>query len=240
MRAAAPPFLWGMAAAIVCLLGARLVVERTSLVDVLVRPLTLPDTTGQADVIVVLGAGVTQLCTPNAYGMHRMLLAARLFDQKRAPLMLLTGGRAAGSACSTAESMRDLAVRLGVPLDRIRLEQTSNSTWQNALRSSAVLAVIGARRILLITDKAHLSRADASFRKFGFEIERAAVPIALGHANNTSLLWMGLRSARPGDTIGRGDMSGGRWRRHLSSRQSARRLTRRRPEGWARTVTARS
>ena len=66
---------------------------------------------------------------------QRVLRAAQLYHERRAPLMVITGGKAANMPCTLAAPMRDLAVRLGVPADRIRLEETSLSTWENAERS---------------------------------------------------------------------------------------------------------
>jgi uncharacterized SAM-binding protein YcdF (DUF218 family)/lysophospholipase L1-like esterase len=172
---------------------AREVVEETTFVDRFIAPLIRPDTTGTADVIVALGASVTQLCTPNLSGIQRTFLAAELYQKGRAPLILFTGGPPSDGACSAAHTMAALAERLGVPPASIRTETRSQSTWQNAQRSAAVLSILGAKRILLVTDRPHLRRADSVFRRFGYAIERAGVPVPLGHHNNTHLLFMGLR-----------------------------------------------
>lgn len=189
------PLVVGVLLGMSLLLALRACVNQTLVVDRLVRPLERPDTQGRADVIVVLGAGVTQLCTPNQHGTQRVLLAAQLYHEGRAPMMLISGGRPGGSPCTVATAMRQLAIRLGVPADRIRVETSSTSTWENALRSDAVLSVLGARRILLVTDRVHSRRAEACFLRFGYEVERASVPVQLGHADNMALLQMGLREA---------------------------------------------
>ena len=120
-------------------------INNTPVADWLVAPLGRPDTGGKADVMVVLGAGLTALCTPNAYSLQRVLLAAQLFHDGRAPVVLFTGGRPAGSTCAVSEVMQELAVRLGVPADQIRVEASSTSTWQNAVRSDAVLEYAGGK-----------------------------------------------------------------------------------------------
>ena len=183
----------GFALGLVFVVVGKYVIEHTTLVDWIVVPLARSDSSGSGDAIVVLGGANTGLCTPNYSGLQRVLLAARLYEQKRAPLMVITGGRTSPQPCSLAAPMRDLAVRLGVPADRIRLEETSRSTWENAERSDAVLKSIGAKRIVLVTDRTHMGRAEAVFRRFGYEVERAGVPILLGHTSNWSLLAMGLR-----------------------------------------------
>ena len=172
---------------------AWVIVEQTTLVDWLVAPLSLPDTTGRAEAIVVLGAAVTQFCTLNQHGLHRVFLAADLYHAGRAPLVVFLGGRRPDSPCSVAEQMAALAERLGVPRDRIRVELLSQSTWENVERGDALLRPLGVRRILLVTSRPHLSRAEACFRRFGYAIERAGVPSAIVESSNTSLLRQGLR-----------------------------------------------
>lgn len=199
------PVLQGMVLGVALVFVVREGINKTLVADWLVAPLGRPDTGGQADVMVVLGAGLTALCTPNAYSLQRVLLAAQLFHDGRAPVVLFTGGRPAGSTCAVSEAMQELAVRLGVPAGQIRVEASSTSTWQNAVRSDAVLSTLGARRILLVTDRSHMQRAEASFRRFGYDIERASVPIQLGHPDNVSVLWTGLREyAATGYYIWRG------------------------------------
>jgi uncharacterized SAM-binding protein YcdF (DUF218 family)/lysophospholipase L1-like esterase len=172
---------------------SKYVVEHTTLVDHVFAPLSLGNTSGSGDAIVVLGAGNSGLCTPNLNGLQRVLLAADLYEQGRAPLIVMTGGRPTYSACTVAAPLRDFALRLGVPADRIRVEEGSLSTWENAERTDAVLKALGVRRIVLVTDQHHMSRADACFRRFGYHVERAGVPVLLGHTSNWSLLRMGVR-----------------------------------------------
>jgi uncharacterized SAM-binding protein YcdF (DUF218 family)/lysophospholipase L1-like esterase len=177
--------------AMMMLLG-RQVIDNTPFVDWFIAPLVEADTNGPADAIVVLGAGVTELCTPNLNGIQRTLLGAEQFHIGRAPVMLFTGG-GVGQDCTIADAMAALAERLGVPRQRIRTETRSESTWQNAERTDALLRTMGVGRILLVTDRPHMRRADATFRRYGYRVERAGVPVPLGHSSNTHLLAMGLR-----------------------------------------------
>lgn len=178
---------------IVSVLGFRQVVNDTTLADRLVAPLVLPDTSGQADVIVVPAAGVTGLCTPNRNSLQRVLLAVRLYRAGRAPTLLFTGGAPRGQDCAVADVMAGFAREMGVPADAIRVETASRSTRENAALSAPALEALGARRLLLVTDLLHMRRASASFAAMGFEIERASVPIYEGHRDNIEMLAAGLR-----------------------------------------------
>src|SRR5688500_16881325 len=106
---------------------AREVAEETPLVDWFVMPLLTSDTTARADVMVVMGAGITGSCTPNHSGLQRVLLAADLYHQRRAPVVLFTGGLPAGFSCTIAEAMAAMAERLGVRREDIRTEESSRS-----------------------------------------------------------------------------------------------------------------
>jgi uncharacterized SAM-binding protein YcdF (DUF218 family) len=173
--------------------GAYVVVENTTFADRAIRGLLKSDTRGHADVIVALGGSVTELCTPNFYSTRRAVLAADLFVAGRANRILFTGGRPAGMACSSGEVMARFAQRLGVPEANMTVESASRNTRQNAELSAPILTAMGARRILLVTDRLHMRRAEACFRAMGFEVERASVPVT--ETSNSSLLYFGLRES---------------------------------------------
>ena len=183
------PFLRGLAVG-VCLpfLLAAIVLE-TRIPDLLAMPLLRDDTTGSADAIVVLGAGVDDSCEPNVPAFRRTVLAARLCREGRAPVVLFTGGMTeSGGPCPSADAMAALARELGIPADRIFVERGSRSTWENAHLSAALLRPLDVRRILLVTDCLHMARAEGCFRTMGFEIERASVPATQAYHDNIDML----------------------------------------------------
>lgn len=143
--------------------------------------------------IVVPGAGITEACTANLNSLRRVLLAVRLHRQGRAPAILFTGGVPEGSQCSVAGVMEALAREIGIPATSMHVEALSRSTWQNAEMSTPVLHALGARRLLLVTDRLHMARAQACFARFGFEIERGSVPVYEGARDNVEMLYWGLR-----------------------------------------------
>lgn len=172
--------------------GVRLLINRTTLADVLVAPLLLTDTIGKADAIVVLGAGVVGGCIPNQYAVRRVLLAARLWRERWAPLVVFTGGSIEGT-CPVAVAMAQMAGAVGIPESAIRVETTSRSTRENGEHSAPLLRVLGARRLLLVTDRLHMHRGAAIFQKEGFDVRRASVPIYVGHTDNVDMLRAGVR-----------------------------------------------
>lgn len=169
------------------LLGGRMFVNETRWADYLIRPLSEADTAGTADVIVVPGAGVTELCSLNLSGLRRTMLAVRLYTEGRAPNILIAGGRS-GAPCAVSTVMAAFAVQLGVPPDRVLTETQSTSTWENALFSDPILRKLGARRILIATDRLHLRRTEECFELLGYGVERAGIPVPETMSDNTDML----------------------------------------------------
>lgn len=189
LRSWLPAFLIGLAV----VPAYRLVINNTSYADQLVRPLLLADTSGRADAIVALSASVSASCTPNGHSLRRALLAARLYREGRAPLVLFSGGLSGSPRCPVAEVMAGVARDAGVPAEAIRVETTSTSTSENAERSAPILRSLGAERVLLVTDKLHMRRAQACFTTLGFHVERASIPVFEGSRDNVDMLYYGLR-----------------------------------------------
>lgn len=187
------PFLSGLVCGVALLLALRQIINHTGFADTLVSPLVHDDTSGAADAIVVLGAGVVGPCEPNLNALRRVLLAVRLFRAQRAPTMVFTGGPPSGLPCPVSQVMAQLAMELGVPRDRVRLETRSHSTHENAVEATPILRELGARRVLVVTDRLHMNRAAGVFAHAGFAIERAAVPVYAGHVDNVSMLVAGAR-----------------------------------------------
>lgn len=171
--------------------AARLLIEKTPLADWVVSPLVAADAIGPVDAIVVAGAGVIGECEPNNNGVRRVLLAARLFRQQVGHQLVFTGGT--GQPCAVSVAMARLAVDIGVPRSAIWMETGSRSTRENAELSAPTLRALGARRVLVVTDRLHGPRATGAFRQMGFEVTQATVPIYAGHPNNVSMLFAGLR-----------------------------------------------
>jgi uncharacterized SAM-binding protein YcdF (DUF218 family)/lysophospholipase L1-like esterase len=186
-------FRQGLLCGIALLLGARYLLNHTGFADVLVRPLVHADTHGSADAIVVLGAGIVGPCEPNLHAMRRVMLAVRLWREQRAPILFFTGGAPTGLPCPVSQVMARLAVDLGVPPDRVHVETRSQNTHENAVASRPLLDSLGARRLLIVTDRLHMNRATGVFAQEGFAIERTGVPVYGAHENNVSMLESGGR-----------------------------------------------
>jgi uncharacterized SAM-binding protein YcdF (DUF218 family)/lysophospholipase L1-like esterase len=185
------PFFSGVLAGILLVFAATTVVNKTAAADWIISPLLMADSTGPAEAIVVLGAGVIGDCAPNHNALRRVLLAVRLWRENPASVILFTGG--SRGTCPVAVAMAQTARELGVPDDRIRVEATSTSTRENAELSAPLLRGWGLGRVLLVSDRLHMRRASGVFANLGFAVQRASVPIYEGHEDNVSMLNAGLR-----------------------------------------------
>lgn len=131
----------------------------------------------RSDAIVALGGGVQAAIPPRratevSEAGDRVLEAARLWREGRAPWIVVTGGRwdESEKPHTQASSMADLLRFFGVPRDAILLADRSRTTREDALEVRAELAPRGFTRILLVTSALHMRRATALFRAQGFEV----------------------------------------------------------------------
>lgn len=178
--------LWAMSLPVV-VQGAATALES----EPALREADWPGLAGRAEVIVVLGAGRERgdpawgEDQPGLMAMERLRYAARLARASGLPL-LTTGGLHYGTPPSEAAIMADsLARDFGLAV-RWR-EESSRTTWENATETARLLAPHGLKRVLLVTQAAHMPRARWCFEQAGFEV--VAAPLG----------FLGVPTARPLD-----------------------------------------
>jgi uncharacterized SAM-binding protein YcdF (DUF218 family) len=120
----------------------------------------------------VLGCRLRPDGAPSPALRRRVELAVRLYQDKVAPLLLLSGGGPRPQ--SEAEVMRELALAAGVPDPAILVETRSQNTAENAFASARLLRQSGLRRVVLVSHRLHLPRARLLFRFAGLKIVGAA------------------------------------------------------------------
>ncbi|MCK0537293.1 YdcF family protein [Alcanivorax quisquiliarum] len=146
-----------------------------AVVGVMLPPVPAARLRGPAQAVVVLGAGRArrgESYRASARGLRRADAALAVAEAQRLPL-LLSGGCADGKGPSEAALMAE-ALRHRWRDTAPWLEENSRTTWENARFSAALLKERGIRRVVLVTDPAHLCRAVLSFRAQGLEVEAHA------------------------------------------------------------------
>jgi uncharacterized SAM-binding protein YcdF (DUF218 family) len=129
-----------------------------------------------ADAIVVLGGSTHSISPPRRWVEvteegDRVLYAAKLYRDGKAPTLILSGGRIEWRGSGPAESadMATLVETMGVPASAILQDPTSLNTYQNAANVKQLMQMHGIRRILLVTSAMHMPRALRIFQKLGID-----------------------------------------------------------------------
>ena len=160
-----------------------------------------PKEVPSAEVIVVLGgatdAGVYPRSGVEVNGAgDRVLYAAQIYKQGKAPHLLLSGGEITwlnATSSTPAGQMAEILQSLGVPKEALWLENKSQNTRENAVFAKAILDEKGIKKILLVTSAMHMPRAVALFQKLGVEVIPLPVDYSItqGDFSLSSQDWLG-------------------------------------------------
>jgi uncharacterized SAM-binding protein YcdF (DUF218 family) len=134
-----------------------------------------------AEAIVVLGGATKSAFSPrpgvdlNEDG-DRLIYAAQLYREGRAPMVIASGGRIdwLGGGSPEAADMAEILQLLGVPPSAIILEPDALNTHENAVNVQKILVDKGIHRVLLVTSAMHMPRSLAIFQQQ--KIEAIAAP----------------------------------------------------------------
>lgn len=140
-----------------------------------------------ADAIVVLGGNTGNgranwfLPYDKETAVIRVDTATQLYLAGRAPILILSGGAREGDV-SEAQGMAHAARQQGVPESALLLENTSRTTYENAMLTEDEMQAHGIKKILLVTSALHMPRAMAAFAKQG-------VTTAIAAPNPPQIVW---------------------------------------------------
>lgn len=159
------------------ILGRLLVLAMTGWLACLVSIMawSTRSSTEQADAIIVLGAAQYG-GRPSPVLRARLEHAIALWQSRRAPRMVFTGGRRDGDLISEAAAGRRFAMRRGVPAAAILLESTGRTSLESMRGAVEVLRARGNTtgapmstrpRVLLVSDPFHMLRLDLLARLHG-------------------------------------------------------------------------
>lgn len=123
--------------------------------------------------VIVAGCRVQPDGSPSECLAQRTEAAVEAWKQQPDALLVFTGGVGVG-AVSEARTAANHAAALGVPADRMLLEERSASTHENA-RFAAELLPRPTGPVLVVTDSYHLWRAERVFARHFAQVEGLAV-----------------------------------------------------------------
>ena len=121
------------------------------------------------DAIVAISGGDTRARTAQAIEMYKLGWA---------PLLVFSGAAADKSGPSNAEAMQKQALEAGIPASRVLLDETSETTKQNADHAINIFEQHHIRSVILVTSAYHQRRAGLEFgKRAGMEIKIVNHPV---------------------------------------------------------------
>jgi uncharacterized SAM-binding protein YcdF (DUF218 family) len=143
----------------------------------------------QAEAIVLLGGVAGPAFPPqptvHLYEADRLVYAAELYSQHKAPLIVVDGTKSNWDKTVPSESelMVQVLKKLGVPGSAILQESLSRNTHDGGLNVRQVLLDHDIHKVLLITSALHMPRALAVFKHEGID----AIPAPTDFDNSVAL-----------------------------------------------------
>ena len=128
----------------------------------------------KADAIVAISGGETR---------QRVEEAVKLFQADWAPLLIMSGA-ARDAKISNAAAMKQVAMSLEVPKDKILIEEAATSTLDNAKFVRDIIKEKKFTKIILVTSPYHQRRAFVAFSK-----ALAGLPVKIINHSSTDSLW---------------------------------------------------
>lgn len=131
-----------------------------------------------ADAIVVLGGGTEPFQSPrqmvelNSAG-DRVIYAGKLWKDGKAPIILASGGAIdwmGNRGMTPAEESLEILKLMGIPEEKIILQNQSITTYDESILDVAILEKKGVRSILLVTTAMHMPRARALFERHAISV----------------------------------------------------------------------
>ncbi len=148
-------------------------------------PPASPANASRADAVVVLGAAVTEAGVAGPALHRRLTHGVSVWKQRDAAYLLVSGG-VGRPPPAEAEVMRALAIEMGIPPERIVVEDRAVNTFENAVYCGRIFHDRGWRRLVVVTDRFHLPRALFVFRRLGLPVGGDPVP---GRYGLSRLAW---------------------------------------------------
>ena len=128
----------------------------------------------KADAIVLMAGGAVAANTPRQMVEvteegDRVLAAAKLYKEGKAPLVIVTGGG------SPANQSRNFLLSLGVPEKDILMQDQAESISQDAFLTTKIMSEKAIKTAFLVTSAAQMDRAVLSFKQENFIVIPAPV-----------------------------------------------------------------
>lgn len=140
-------------------------------------------TESDGDILIVLASdsGGSGIIGPDSY--WRTFYAVLAWRAGHFRTVVVSGGRQPGTEKPEAVLMSDFLAANGIPRDHILLEPNSLSTRENAVMTTALIAGMPGRKVLLTSDY-HMFRARRAFEAAGMNVIPRPFPDVIKRAND--------------------------------------------------------
>ncbi|MEW6213735.1 MAG: YdcF family protein [Nitrospirota bacterium] len=130
----------------------------------------------EGDVIILLGGGVydrapdlSGIGAPSGDMLERFATAIRLQKRLNIPI-IVSGGSAFKNKKPEAPIVKRFLIDLGVPANKVIVEDKSRDTIENAKYTVKICKKSGYKKPLLVTSANHMKRSLLSFEKAGVKV----------------------------------------------------------------------
>jgi uncharacterized SAM-binding protein YcdF (DUF218 family) len=132
----------------------------------------------QAEAIVLLGGATRSVAYPRVNPDlreqgDRVTYTAQLYKQGKAPLVIISGGRAEwmdGGAPESTDISQMFQKDYGIPASAIIEDPTSLNTYENAVNVQKIMTERKIKKVLLVTSAFHMPRSLRIFRKLKMDV----------------------------------------------------------------------
>ena len=118
----------------------------------------------KVDCILVLGAGLWS-GEPSPMLQERLTFAAKAYETGCTDRLLMSGDHGKKDY-DEVNKMKEVAISVGIPADKIFLDHAGFSTYESMYRAKEIFKV---KKALIVTQKYHLYRAVYNARKLGID-----------------------------------------------------------------------
>lgn len=116
-------------------------------------------------VALVLGAQIYPDGTPSPFLKGRLDLAARLYDEGKVRVILVSGDNSRASY-NEPDGMRHYLIRRGIPADKVVADYAGFDTYDSCVRAKRIF---GVDHLTLVTQEYHLPRAIVTCQMVGVD-----------------------------------------------------------------------
>lgn len=136
-----------------------------------------PPQSVEGDVIIILGGGAT-LDTPDIDGLghptgataNRLITGARLYHTLGVPI-IISGGQVFEDTGNEANIAKRILLELGLPENKIIIEDTSLNTRENVQNIKSILEDNVFQKPVLVTSAFHMERSLRNFSKLNINVQ---------------------------------------------------------------------